>query len=76
MGESTDRPTTLELLAAVERGIKKLAEGAQSYSIGGRQFTRANLRDLTDLRDQLRRDLNREDAEAQGFTGSRVVEFD
>lgn len=65
--------TAAELLAEVNRAICAVMAGGQSYKIGSRSLTRANLAELRTLRDQLA-------AEAAGsdgplLAGCAVAEF-
>lgn len=53
--------TYLEQLEAVQLAIAKLESGVQSYSIGGRSLTRANLKDLYDRERWLRSMVAREE---------------
>lgn len=54
------------LLAEVNKAICAVMTGGQSYRIGSRSLTRANLAELRALRDQLA-------AEASGDAGSLVA---
>lgn len=46
-------PTDAQLLENVKTAINTILTGAQSYTIAGRQLTRANLKDLFELKKQL-----------------------
>lgn len=47
--------TASDFLALYEKGIKAILNGAQSYTIGGRSLTRANLSELEAGRDKYTR---------------------
>lgn len=49
--------TKQEMLDNVETAINNLVSGAQSYTINGRTFQRADLDKLTKWRDQLKREI-------------------
>ena len=53
--------TTLEQLEEVQTAISTILNGgAQSYTIAGRTFTRANLKDLEDREKRLQKQYNQE----------------
>lgn len=49
--------TTAQLLTLVEYAIAHLLVGGQSYTIGGRTFTRGSLGQLQKMRDALKADV-------------------
>lgn len=61
------------LLKAVEHAIVQLTLGGQEYAIAGKRFRRADLGQLKNLRDELKREV----AEADSTTGtlSALVRF-
>lgn len=61
--------TPANLLKTVEYAIAHIAVGGQSYTINGRQFTRANLSELKTMRE----DLKAEVAEAASATGTMTA---
>lgn len=62
------------LLGEVEKAIGKILSGGQSYRIGTRSVTRADLNTLISLRDQLKAEAEQCDA---GFFGrTSVAEFE
>lgn len=62
------------LLGEVEKAIGKILSGGQSYRIGTRSVTRADLSTLISLRDHLRAEAEEADT---GFFGSTyVAEFE
>lgn len=69
---STKNPQ--ELLCEVERAISKILNGGQSYKIGTRSVTRADLTTLLSLRDTLR--LEAEEVDAGFFGRTSVAEFE
>ena len=65
--------TAAQQLALVEYAIASIMAGGQSISIGGRQFTRASLKDLQDWRDQLKQEIG--DTSTDDSTGIALVRF-
>ena len=64
----------LILLGEVEKAISKILSGGQSYRIGTRSVTRADLSTLISLRDKLRTEV---EAKEEGFFGrTSVAVFD
>jgi len=61
--------TTANLLAAVDVAIANLLLGAQSYSVNGRTFTRAQLSELRNMRSELQREV----AESSSGTGGLIA---
>ena len=53
MDETLIPATPQELLAEVDTAIKKIMIGGQSYKIGSRELTRANLKELYAMRNDL-----------------------
>ncbi|MBQ9090928.1 MAG: peptidylprolyl isomerase [Anaerotignum sp.] len=63
-----------ELLVEVEKAIGKILSGGQSYRIGTRSVTRADLSTLISMRDMLKAEAEQSDA---GFFGrTSVAEFE
>ena len=63
-----------ELLVETEKAIGKSRSGGQSYKIGTRSVTRADLSTLISMRDQLKAEAEQSDA---GFFGrTSVAEFE
>lgn len=64
-----------ELLAEVRQAISAILGGAQSYTIGSRSLSRADLKALLDWRDELYAEVIQEEAEldalASGGGGRR-----
>ena len=64
----------LALLGEVEKAISKILSGGQSYRIGTRSVTRADLSTLVSLRDKLRTEA---EVKEDGFFGrTSVAVFD
>ena len=59
-------PTNEDALREVNNAIMKILVGGQSYKIGSRQLTRADLKELYAMRKELEAGIN---AEAAGDTG-------
>lgn len=59
-------PTNEDALREVNNAIYKILVGGQSYKIGSRQLTRADLKELYAMRKELEAGIN---AEAAGDTG-------
>nr|DAL24349.1 MAG TPA_asm: head to tail adaptor [Caudoviricetes sp.] len=62
-------------LSQVEEAITAIMEGGQSYKIGTRSLTRANLTELVSLRNQLKTESNDASAEASGIPGCSIALF-
>lgn len=54
--------TTAQLLKLVQYAIATLMTGGQSYTINGRQFTRADLDELRRMRTDLKAEVDAEEA--------------
>ena len=65
---------TKELLASVEEAIKTVAQGGQSYKIGSRSLTRANITELRKLRKELQQEIASEESGAS-FIGNTYAAF-
>ena len=63
MSRLTDLQTRLEQYTACEAAI---LDGAQSYGIGSRNLTRANLKDISDMIKYLEQEITAEQAKASG----------
>lgn len=68
--------TTAELLAEVETAIQTVAVGGQSYTIGSRSMTRADLKTLYSMRNDLTAQLVSESSANGLMAGCYVAEFD
>lgn len=60
--------TTQELLQEVDNAINTVLVGGQSYKIGSRQLTRADLSELRTLKKELQVQANEEPCELFGNT--------
>jgi hypothetical protein len=67
--------TAAQLLTLVEFGIASIMAGGQSYSIGGRQFNRASLKDLIAWRDQLKGEVAAATGSDEDATGIVLGRF-
>ena len=61
-------------LDQVEEAITAIMEGGQSYKIGTRSLTRANLTELVSLRNQLKTESGSADADS-GLPGASIALF-
>lgn len=57
-----------ELLAEVKQAISAILNGAQSYTIGSRSLSRADLKSLLDWRDELYAQVIQEETELDAIT--------
>lgn len=57
-----------ELLAQVKQAISAILNGAQSYTIGSRSLSRADLKSLLDWRDELYAQVIQEESELDAIT--------
>jgi hypothetical protein len=64
--------TPANLLLAVDQAIATILLGGQSYTINGRQFTRANLNDLMKIKSDLQAIVN---AGGTSGGGMALVQF-
>ncbi len=71
MSENTMKPA--ELLEQVNAAISTVLSGGQSYKIGSRSLTRADLAMLKSMRDDLEAQLSAEDG--PGLLGRTYVAF-
>ena len=71
--EDDAEPTTQELLTSINKAIKaRLSGGAvQAYSIGGRNLQYMSIKELYDLRDKLRMEVNAQKGPARNVGGFR-----
>jgi hypothetical protein len=58
VGETNPRLSAEEMLKNVDSAIIAVASGGQSYKIGSRELTRANLKDLYSIKNDLAAQLN------------------
>ena len=63
---------TEEQLNNVNKAINSILLTGQSYSIGDKRFTKADLKELRSLKKELKKDLLRE---RKGYTGINVADF-
>ena len=61
-------------LSQVEEAINAILEGGQSYKIGTRALTRADLKELVSLRNQLATEQGSADTDA-GIPGASIALF-
>jgi len=66
--------TPKEQLAQVEEAIKAILQGGQSYKIGTRQLTRADLKQLEEMRRQLLAVVSQDDSPLFNDTYRAVFE--
>lgn len=71
MNENTMKPA--ELLEQVDRAITTVLAGGQSYKIGSRSLTRADLAMLKSMRDDLQAQVAAE--ESDGLLGRTFIAF-
>lgn len=71
MNENTMKPA--ELLEQVDRAITTVLAGGQSYKIGSRSLTRADLAMLKSMRDDLQAQVAAE--ESDGLLGRTFMAF-
>lgn len=64
------------LLAEVEKAIRKILNGGQSYKIGTRSVTRADLSTLLSMRESLKAEAETETAEGGLLGRVSVAYFD
>lgn len=64
----------LLLLSETEKAIRKILNGGQSYKIGTRSVTRADLSTLLSMREQLRSEVETQESGLLGHTS--VAYFD
>ena len=75
MSEEKNNPSVKELLAEVNKALIAVAAGGQSYKIGSRSLTRANITELRNLRDALAAEAAAEDGGSL-FRDTYVAYFD
>jgi len=63
MSRLTDLQTRLQQYTACETAI---LDGAQSYGVGSRNLTRANLKEIADMIKYLEQEITAEEAKASG----------
>lgn len=67
MASSAEEPSDKELLADVRRAIRSILLNGQSYSVGGRSFTKADLEKLYTMKHHLEEELRRQNHNYHGF---------
>lgn len=68
--------TPKEMLLAVNKAIYTITVGGQSYSIGSRSLTRADLSTLMQLKNSLINDIGNEEVDSKALDGTYVGIFD
>ena len=68
--------TTKEMLDDVNKAITSVMAGGQSYRIGSRQLSRADLKELYKIRNDLQAQLLQEEASTGLLDGCYVGVFD
>lgn len=68
--------TKKELLQEIDNAIYAVAVGGQSYKIGSRSLTRANLTELRNMRAELATEIAAEQNDSPLFDGTVVAFFD
>ena len=83
MGDETVRSqkeleelTPKEMLAAVNKAIYTITVGGQSYSIGSRSLTRADLSTLMQLKNSLISGIESENVSGDALEGTYVATFE
>lgn len=65
-----------DLLIEVNNAIHSILVGGQSYKIGSRTLTRANLTELKNMRAELETEISTEDNSSNLIEGAYVAFFD
>lgn len=65
-----------DLLIEVNNAIHSILVGGQSYKIGSRTLTRANLTELKNMRAELETEISAEDNSSNLIEGAYVAFFD
>lgn len=73
--EELENMSTSEMLKEVNNAIRTVLVGGQSYKIGSRELTRANLAQLRAMRTELEAELNAGSSEGL-FDNTVVAVFD
>lgn len=68
--------TPKEMLAAVNKAIYTITVGGQSYSIGSRSLTRADLTTLIQLKNSLISSIGNEGVDSNALDGTYVATFE
>lgn len=58
VGKTTPKPTIEEMLDSVNNAIVAVTVGGQSYKIGSRELTRADIKELYKIKNDLTAQLN------------------
>lgn len=67
--------SNLELLSEVKKAIRAILIGGQSYKIGSRSLTRADLNALRDLKKELEAEIAADDASNTGLLDDTYAAF-
>lgn len=70
-----DTISNLELLSEVKKAIRAILIGGQSYKIGSRSLTRADLNALRDLKKELEAEIAADDASNTGLLDDTYAAF-
>ena len=69
-------PTTAEMLVEINKAILTILQGGQSYQIGSRKLTRADLSQLYKMRQEIESGLNADDNKTGLFDDTYVAIWD
>lgn len=69
-------PTTAEMLVEINKAILTILQGGQSYQIGSRKLTRADLSQLYKMRQELESGMNADDNKTGLFDDTYVAIWD
>lgn len=69
-------PTTAEMLVEINKAILTILQGGQSYQIGSRKLTRADLSQLYKMRQEIESGLNADENASGLFDDTYVAIWD
>lgn len=69
-------PTTAEMLVEINKAILTILQGGQSYQIGSRKLTRADLSQLYKMRQEIESGMNADDNKTGLFDDTYVAIWD
>lgn len=69
-------PTNAQMLVEINKAILTILQGAQSYQIGSRKITRADLSQLYKMRQELESGMNADDNKTGLFDDTYVAIWD
>lgn len=69
-------PTTAEMLIEINKAILTILQGGQSYQIGSRKLTRADLSQLYKMRQEIESTMNADDNKTGLFDDTCVAIWD